>query len=583
MSFFILHFEFSFMLRIQWALFFGVIGVTMVPTQYVYALSCPSNLLTCGVTPVQTAGDADRDGYSVAAGDCDDTTASRSPGQLERCTNTIDDDCDGQVDEVACLPPSAAAITDLTAVTVRQVSVDLAWTAISPVGQPAGALRYDLRQSSAPIDVTSWETAAALAGTPAPSSAGSRETYTAVNVTPNSVYYFAVRLLDEGGQIHAQSNVIAVTTLGVETPTPDGTGMAGDTLPPPPVADLYAVPDYAAITLRWSWPGQSDAVRVKLIRNISPPVNPSDGATLLEGVFETAVDRTAEPGVTYHYAVFVYDHSANVSLPAFVSSSLLTPPADGSVVADTAGTRYLVEGGSLQPIPEAITVWDLGLDADSVITLPDSVIGRYPRGNLLTLSAAELLKRIDPDHDGLSNFDEVGKTTDPGNPDTDYDSYFDGDEVRTGHDPLAVPAPRRIDRPLVQRTRGSILLQVERQGQAWWVHPTRRERYYLRDGKLAYQIMRYLSLGISNADLAKIPRAGVDETGDPKLVARLSGQMLLAVEDLGKVWYVNPADGRRYYLRDGDAAYWVMRYRSRGITNANIEKIPIGTLRGKLQ
>ena len=130
--------------------------------------------------------------------------------------------------------------------------------------------------------------------------------------------------------------------------------------------------------------------------------------------------------------------------------------------------------------------------------------------------------------------------------------------------------------------RGRILLQVERQGQAWWVNPADGKRYYLRDGNVAYQVMRYLSLGITNENLGKIPVAGTEEVGDPELVKRLSGRMLLSVEGLGEVWYVKPADGKRYYLRDGDAAYWVMRYRSLGIKNVDLDKIPIGSLRGKL-
>ncbi len=42
--------------------------------------------------------DVDGDGYTVAAGDCDDSSASVHPGATETC-NSIDDDCDGSVDE----------------------------------------------------------------------------------------------------------------------------------------------------------------------------------------------------------------------------------------------------------------------------------------------------------------------------------------------------------------------------------------------------------------------------------------------------------------------------------------------------
>ena len=68
-----------------------------------------------------------------------------------------------------------------------------------------------------------------------------------------------------------------------------------------------------------------------------------------------------------------------------------------------------------------------------------------------------------------------------------------------------------------------------------------------------------------------------------KLVNRLKGKILLQVESRGEAWYVNPKDGKRYYMKDGDAAYQIMRFLSLGITNADIQKMPIGTLRGKIK
>ncbi len=45
--------------------------------------------------------DADGDGYTFSA-DCDDDDALVNPGMSEVCANGKDDDCDGEVDEVAC-------------------------------------------------------------------------------------------------------------------------------------------------------------------------------------------------------------------------------------------------------------------------------------------------------------------------------------------------------------------------------------------------------------------------------------------------------------------------------------------------
>ena len=50
-------------------------------------------------TPTAFYQDADGDGYSASAGDCDDNNAAIHPGAIEIC-NEIDDNCDEEVDNV---------------------------------------------------------------------------------------------------------------------------------------------------------------------------------------------------------------------------------------------------------------------------------------------------------------------------------------------------------------------------------------------------------------------------------------------------------------------------------------------------
>lgn len=121
---------------------------------------------------------------------------------------------------------------------------------------------------------------------------------------------------------------------------------------------------------------------------------------------------------------------------------------------------------------------------------------------------------------------------------------------------------------------GRILLQVESYGRAWYVDPVTLERYYLKDGYTAYEIMRSMSLGITNADLAKIPTAK-GQRADTKLVNRLKGRILLQVEKNGEAWYVNPTDGLRYYLQNGEVAYELMRKFALGISNENLKTIAV--------
>lgn len=181
---------------------------------------------------------------------------------------------------------------------------------------------------------------------------------------------------------------------------------------------------------------------------------------------------------------------------------------------------------------------------------------------------------------------------------------------------------------LLPRLRGFILLQVEDNGEAWYINPLEDARIYMKDGAVAYSVMANLGLGITDNDLAKIP-VGIEkrfvcadddhdglcnklEEGlgtdinnsdsdgdgyndgtevlnnynplgsnklfyDNSLANRLKGRIVLQVQKQGQAWYVNPTDGKRYYMTDGDAAYQIMRFLSLGITNNDLTKIPISS------
>lgn len=45
------------------------------------------------------AQDCDGDGFTFSTGDCDEDDPAVNPGQLEDCTNELDDDCDGLFNE----------------------------------------------------------------------------------------------------------------------------------------------------------------------------------------------------------------------------------------------------------------------------------------------------------------------------------------------------------------------------------------------------------------------------------------------------------------------------------------------------
>lgn len=177
---------------------------------------------------------------------------------------------------------------------------------------------------------------------------------------------------------------------------------------------------------------------------------------------------------------------------------------------------------------------------------------------------------------------------------------------------------------LAKKLSGRILLQVEENGEAWYVFPGDQKRYYMGRPRDAFILMQQLSSGMTNADLKKIPigvltdstkddidgdglydtleealgtdpeKKDSDQDGysdleevlegydplsikkqelDEDLVNKYKGRILLQIEAKGQAWYLNPTDEKRYFLGNPYDAFMLMRKLALGITNKNLEKI----------
>jgi len=116
-----------------------------------------------------------------------------------------------------------------------------------------------------------------------------------------------------------------------------------------------------------------------------------------------------------------------------------------------------------------------------------------------------------------------------------------------------------------QRMSGRILLQVEQQGQAWYVNPKTLKRHSLGRPSEALIVMRQVGVGITNSDF--------DRWGG-KAPQRLAGMILLKVQDSGKAYYVHPQTLALYSLGRPADALAVMRQVGLGIRDTDLEKIP---------
>lgn len=118
---------------------------------------------------------------------------------------------------------------------------------------------------------------------------------------------------------------------------------------------------------------------------------------------------------------------------------------------------------------------------------------------------------------------------------------------------------------LTAKMSGKILLQIEKNGEAWYVYPTDQRRYFLGRPEDAFNLMRKLGLGVNHAYITQYK----NKTYPTKVI----GKILIDVEDSGKAYYINPTDKKAYYLGRPKDAFQVMREKGLGIKNADLDKI----------
>jgi len=148
---------------------------------------------------------------------------------------------------------------------------------------------------------------------------------------------------------------------------------------------------------------------------------------------------------------------------------------------------------------------------------------------------------------------------------------------------------RAYDTSFAKKLQGSILLQVQEHGEAWFIRHKDNKRYYMKDGATAYSMMREFSLGISDSDLTKIPSvssttqmlSASSVCNTNSFASKQKGQILLQVQQHGEAWYVYPKTCRRIYMADGSSAFTIMRFLGLGITNNDLAKIETGVVSTK--
>lgn len=109
----------------------------------------------------------------------------------------------------------------------------------------------------------------------------------------------------------------------------------------------------------------------------------------------------------------------------------------------------------------------------------------------------------DSDSDGLTDLIEDALGTDKLKADSDSDGYSDKVEVEGNFNPTGLGG-KPIDSAFASAQKGKIFLQVERNGEAWYINPADNKKYFLGRPADAFAVMRNLGLGISNNDFGKL-------------------------------------------------------------------------------
>lgn len=244
-----------------------------------------------------------------------------------------------------------AAVTDLATGAVTSSSIALSWTAPGDDNNTGTATTYDVRYSTSAINSENFDSAIQATGEPAPSIAGSSETFTITGLSANTTYFFAIKTSDEVPNTSAISNVPSGTTSA-----------AGDTTAPAAITDL-ALSGAAASSINLSWTAPGDDGNTDTATSYDIRYSTS---VITEGNFSSATQVAGEPtpqtagtsqsmavsglssNTTYFFAMKTSDEVPNASGLSNVPSA--TTLTSGDTTAPAAITNLSLSDATVSSI-----------------------------------------------------------------------------------------------------------------------------------------------------------------------------------------------------------------------------------------
>jgi hypothetical protein len=241
-------------------------------------------------------------------------------------------------------PP--APITDLAASTgSSEGEVDLTWTATGDDGIVGTVDAYLIRYNTVEITETNWLSSTVVSNTLVPKPSGLPENFTVTGLTPDQLYYFAIKSQDEVPNESEVSNSPSATA-------------APDITSPSDITDLAASTggSEGEVDLSWTAPGEDGAVGTAsayLIRYNTVEISETNWLTSTvvshtlapspSGISETLTITGLTPGALYYFAIKSQDAFSNTSgvsnSPSAVAATDIISPSDITDLAASTGGR----------------------------------------------------------------------------------------------------------------------------------------------------------------------------------------------------------------------------------------------------
>ncbi len=103
-------------------------------------------------------------------------------------------------------------ITDLSINSSTITSIEIMWTTPGDDGNEGTASSYDIRFSTSPITAANFSSAIAVSNPPDPLPPGNTQKFSIINLSVNTLFFIAIKTLDEVLNISGISNVVSTTT-----------------------------------------------------------------------------------------------------------------------------------------------------------------------------------------------------------------------------------------------------------------------------------------------------------------------------------------------------------------------------------